>query len=180
MAAKHTPRSSVSCGTVKTLGDVARHFNRSLNTIAKNWRPNWGDDCGRRGAWNLDAIERWRQETQTRSPDAIPSGDDDLSTAKRRRILADARIKEADAARRERLNRLAEAGVIFREDVEAFLSEFFRFSRDGLAALVEDMKPEFPAAVRQVLADTLRRRVAAHLRAVKMQAERLVELDDVA
>lgn len=179
MAKKQTPRSSVSGGTVKTLADVARHFGRSLNTVAKGWRPNWGPDCGRRGAWDLAAIERWRAEAQSRAPDAETT-DEQVSEARRRKQLADARIKEADAARRERLNRLAEAGVVFREDVETFLAEFFRFLRDGLKGLIEDVQPEFPRAVREQLADSLRQRTSALLRALKTQAERLAELDDAA
>jgi hypothetical protein len=78
------------------------------------------------------------------------------------------------------LNRLAEAGVVFREDVETFLGEFFRFLRDGVKQVVEDMGPEFPRKCREQLTDSLRQRLSVMLRALRTQAEQLAELDDAA
>lgn len=162
-----------------SLGKVAEHFGVSVHTVKKDWRPAWPEECGEARAWNLDAIARWRSLQQSRSPAAIPddgeSGDWEILRRKRQ---AEARIKEADAEKRERENRLAEESIVFRGDVEAFLADFFRLTRDLHQKLAEEMRPEFPAKVRQDLADSLTRRCAAVMRTLHTQAQRIAELAD--
>jgi phage terminase Nu1 subunit (DNA packaging protein) len=158
---------------VRTLGEVAAHFGRSLGTVRKDWRPCWPKTCGKAGAWNLAAIAKWRAEQQPESED-----DTDYRDWLRRRKIAEARIKEADADRRERMNRLADEEICFRADVEEFLSEFFRMTRDLHGRLAVEMAAEFPATVRTDLVRSLEDRLRQLLRSLRTQAERLREIVD--
>jgi hypothetical protein len=170
-------RKAAAKKTVGTLGEVAKHFGRALGTVQKDWRPTWPAECGKPGAWNLDAIAKWRAEQQSRSG----GHSDDLAEfrqwAKRRKI-AEARIKEADAQRKERLERLAEEEICFRADVDAFLAEFFRMTRDLHGRLAEEMASEFPATVRTDLVRSLEDRCRQLLRSLHTQAGRLSEIVD--
>jgi hypothetical protein len=170
---------------VRTLGDVARECGVSLHTVKKDWRPAWPKECGEAGAWNLTQIQLWRKIQQERSPacqQQLPMGDeagDDWELILRKK-RAETRIKEAEATKRERLNRLAEGAYVVREEVEAFLSEFLRACRDQHAMVAEEMGPEFPRAVRHQLKRSLQDRMAAVLRSLHTQARRLAELRDAA
>jgi hypothetical protein len=170
--AKRSPKRTVS-----TLGEVARHFGRSLGTVRKDWRPAWPAECGKTGAWDLEAIAKWRAEQQARSGGATEDPAEYRQWLKRRKI-AEARIKEADAQRRERLNKLAEEEICFRSDVESFLAEFFRMTRDLHGRLAVEMSSEFPATVRTELVRSLEDRLRQLLRSLRTQAERLREIVD--
>jgi hypothetical protein len=162
--------------TVATLGEVAQHFKRSLGTVRKDWRPAWPESCGKPGAWDLAAIAAWRDEQQSRSGGAADP--EEYRQWLKRRKIAEARIKEADAQRRERLNKLAEEEICFRSDVEGFLSEFFRMCRDLHGRLAVEMAAEFPATVRTELVRSLEDRLRQLLRALRTQSERLLEIVD--
>jgi len=176
MAKKKRTTRKRAAQIVSTLGEVAKHFDRSLNTVRKDWRPAWPDSCGARGAWNLAEIAKWRAEQQERSDGA--EAEPDQRGFLRRKREAEARIKEAEARRRERENRLAEDRVVLREDVETFLAGFFRFTRDGHKRLVREAKGEFPRGLKQQLADSLEQRCSSLLAALHAQAQRLAEITD--
>lgn len=170
-------RKAAAKKTVATLGEVAQHFGRSLGTVRKDWRPSWPKECGRAGAWDLDAIAKWRAEQQSRSGGASEDPAEYRQWLKRRKI-AEARIKEADAQRRERLNKLAEEEICFRSDVESFLAEFFRMCRDLHGRLAVEMAAEFPATIRTELVRSLEDRLRQLLRSLRTQSERLSEIVD--
>src|SRR6185369_638268 len=104
---------SEPAGIVLTLGAVARAFGVSVNTVRSDWRPSGMP--GQKGAYDLEAIAEWRKLAQRRNSDqAAQTGMAEL----KQRLLADVRIREAEAQKRERLNKIAEGQMIDKDVVE--------------------------------------------------------------
>ena len=177
----------------KTLKEVADHMGVSYDTVRKEWRQagmpgehgNWPLD--KIVAWARSrirdpvAIDRADQltgnepttSTETSVPDAStpdevdqfdPKNPEDVAAALARRRLAEARIKEADAAKRERENRLAEANIVHRADVELFCSSFFSHIRDQIEVIPDQLGPTLPKAHRRQIMEEVRARLELFLR----------------
>lgn len=156
-------------GVVRTLADVARAFGVTKNTVQKDWRPDGMP--GRTGHWDLSAIHAWkraRNRDESKQVDPLAHGEDQQQAldSRLRKHAAEARIKEADAAAKERRNRLEEENIIYRNDVERFFSEFFTRIRDQFATLSEEVSPLLPKEIKEDFAEDLDKRVEDRFRAL--------------
>ncbi len=135
---------------VSSLKKVAEHYGVRVDTIRKRWRPNGMP--GNRGAWDLDAIDGWRQtrrQEKDRSgtltvdgkvadstPDVQGKMLDSLGQAKAKGIIADARKKDADARIKEIQALKAEnVGLVDLDVVEEFNSGWLADARNIIKAV---------------------------------------------
>lgn len=154
-------------GVVRTLGEVARAFGVSLDTVKKGWRPSGMP--GRRGAYDLAAIARWKR-LRNRDP-GQPASAGDIEALSRRRA-AEARIKEAEAARKERDNRIRSGELLERSEVERWAANVMTETRE----LVMQLPDRLAALAPPELANTLREEADRHcrelLRVLRQRLER--------
>jgi len=153
--------SEEPAGTVATLGAVAQAFGVSLHTVKKDWRP--GGMPGAHGTYDLAEIAEWRKLAQRRNPDpaaqlAAGGGTKQLAEFEQR-LKADVRIREAEAAKRERLNRIAEGQMIDRALIERLWAEQVIAARERFKRLPRTMMPRFPRKLAQDLCAELDREV---------------------
>ena len=130
-------------GVVATQGDVARAFGVTVGTVKKDWRPSGMP--GRPKHWDLAEIAAWKKlrEKDSATTTAI-NGDGEAHDHLRRRLAADARKREGEAARIERENRQAEANILERDDVERLISEIFILTREEFRQIPRAMMPRYP------------------------------------
>jgi hypothetical protein len=151
---------------------------------------------GKRGEWNLDAIDKWRSlrnSARDRSGTLTPTGKavkevgdqqddsyhveynlDAASRAKLRAIEADALKKEADAHLKQlQLQKKLNANIVDLEDVEAFLTQFMADSRKLLLRVPPTMRRFGPQAVK-----ACQQQIELKLHGMEKIALRLVDLRD--
>ena len=150
-------------GIVLTLGAVAQAFGVSLHTVKADWRPNGMP--GQKGAYDLAAVAEWRKLAQRRNPDpAAQLGSGGVANALlSQRLLADVRNREAEAQKRERLNRIAEGQMIERALIERLWAEQVIAAREKLMRLPRLMMPRFPRKLAPELCEELQKYIESIL-----------------
>ena len=91
------------------------------------------DSKGRKSNWNLPVIREWRDAFGRKGSD--PEYESRCRQAQAQKLRAEARIKEAEAAERERLEQIALGNVLPRDQYEAALVEIITITRDRLLTL---------------------------------------------
>lgn len=133
----------------------------------------------------VSEVDRWkgnrhhdpvRIDRQDQMPSTNGAQHAKVTEALERKRLAEARIKEAEAEKKERDNRLAEANIVERADVELFFSEFFSHLRDYVDQIPDQLGPVFPRQHRQPMVDEVRARLELLLRTMHGWAERIDEI----
>lgn len=154
--------------TVRTLGEIARFFNVSRDTVRKNWVARGMP--GERGCWNLSEIEEWRESTFRTTPAHTRGGDDyfdedgetpaseEAVLAKREKLIADARRAKAEAELKELKVRELTDNLVHLADVERTLAEILDSFRGVLDQVCDEMEPIFPESDRERLVEELRER----------------------
>ena len=153
-------------GIVKTIGEVARAFGVTLDTVKKGWRPSGMP--GKRGRWDLAEIARWKR-LRNRDP-GEPASASDIETLSRRRA-AEARIKEAEADRRERENRVKAGDLLQRSEVERWATTVLVETREQVMQLPDRLANLAPPEIR----NQLREEADRHCRELLMVLRRRLE-----
>jgi hypothetical protein len=159
-------------GAVRTLGEVAAAFGVSRDTVRKDWRASGMP--GKSGRYDLAEIAEWksaRDRDPARAAEGLPAGED-----LRRKRAAEARIREGQAARIERQNRIAEEQICYRADVERFLSQLFELIRELHARLPAEMRPQLPKQHRTQISHDIVARLENIQRTLHAWVRRLDEI----
>lgn len=163
-------------GVVKTVREVAAAFGMNYTTVAKEWKQNGMP--GEKGRYDLALIAAWR-DTRKKAPTSSSNGrgmDDGNQQDYKRRLAADVRIREAEAARRERDNKVAEGNIVYRDNVNREVSELIIAARSAFKRIPRKMLPRFPRERAVDLAAELDREIDAVL---KMMANWRPTYEDV-
>ena len=150
-------------GTVSTLGEVAKAFGVSLSTVKKDWRPSGMP--GQARAYNLAEIAEWKR-LRTKDPQPDGGGTSPANDDLRRRLAADVRIREAEALRKERENKIEEGQILRRDNVQRAFAELIIATRTAFTTLPRKMMPRFPKAEAADLTAELLREVESILKAM--------------
>lgn len=149
----------VISGVVSTLAAVAQSFGVSFSTVKQEWRRSGMPGCA--GHWDLAEIAAWKS-LREKNPAALEAGGSKSEEDRaefRRRLAADVRIREADARRRERENRLAEGGIVLRDDVDRAFAEMIVAVRTAFKRIPRKLMPRFPADQAVELAAEIEREI---------------------
>ena len=166
--------SGIPIGIVETQREVAEAFNVSYDLVRKEWAPRMPRLPN--GKYNLRDIYGWKR-TRLQDPSvAAGMGTAREADAAERKRIADAKIAEEKAAALERSNRLAEADIVHRHDVERFYSNLFSTLRDQLQQSPEQLKPTFPVQHREDMAHHLKDRLDLALRTIHNMRDKIAEI----
>ncbi|HEY2838961.1 MAG TPA: hypothetical protein VGJ26_07425 [Pirellulales bacterium] len=139
------------CGVVRTYREVATTFGVAINTVKKEWRGSGMP--GKPGKWDLAEIANWkamREKNPTHPLELSGLGDGDHSQLKLRqdlhlkKLAAETRAKEADASSKEREERVAQGGIVHRDNVDREVAEMIIAARSALKRIPREMMPLFP------------------------------------
>jgi len=177
----HPPRAVVTydehgapIGIVDTQREVAEAFNVSYQLVRAEWAPRMPRLPN--GKYNLRDISNWKRTRKQDPSVAAGIGTMETDSAMERKRQAEARIAEANAAAKERANRLADADIVHRIDVNRYFSRIFSAFRDQLQRIPEEMKPTFPAKLRIDMAKHLKDRLDLALTTIHTMKD---EIEDV-
>lgn len=153
--ARHTARPA---WIVPTLAMVAGFFGVSHAVVRADWRPSWPADCGKPGAWNLQAILRWRDGRRCNPGGAGP---DHALLA--RRQLAEAQTAEERARRLKLANDEREGRTANVEDIRLELREVLLRLKDRIEELPEEVAMEIPPEHRLPVVENIGYRITLAL-----------------
>jgi len=144
----------------KSLKEVADAFGKSIDTIKGNWRSNGMP--GVNGNYPLALILAWKLQRDALTAGASPDGAP-VSASLDRKRSAEARMAEAEAAKRERMNVEAAGTLLYRDDVERQIGSAIILARESLRRIPRAMMPHFPQKLAVELTEDLRKRIDAVL-----------------
>lgn len=146
---------------MKTLAEVARHFGVSYDTVRKEWRKQGMP--GKPGRYDLVAIEQWKR-LRLREPLAVDEAEaageveTELKLLRRKRA-AEARIKEAEARKREFDERVRAGEVLDKATVSQIYAQLIITAKQRFGQIPESCMPLWPKSHRVEWAEELRRMI---------------------
>jgi hypothetical protein len=149
---------------VKTLREVAEHFGVSYDTVRKEWRQRGMP--GRPGHYDLAEIAAWKRlrlrEREDLASDELEEDEGQQTDVKmlRRKRAAEARIKEAEARKKEFDELVRKGLMIDRESVQHLFSSVILTAKDRFEKLPERLMPLFPKQQRVELVEEVRKQVS--------------------
>lgn len=150
-------------GMVRTLREVATAFGVSQNTVKKDWRPSGMP--GQAGHWDLAAIAVWKA-LRERNPTHAANAPGASAEDQRRRLAADAKIKEETARKLERENKIAEGNTLHRDNAERALRELIVETASSFMRLAREIMPLLPKGQEQRLGREIEQAVRRKLNAM--------------
>ncbi|MGE3778696.1 MAG: hypothetical protein AB7F89_16050 [Pirellulaceae bacterium] len=158
----------------RTYGEVASHFGVSRDTVRQAWKTAGMPKLPCR--WEL--LEAWHETLRKKPDKETEAASEEVTTARRQKIQADARRAEARATIELHKARQLDTSLVEIESVERFLSELFVSFRTALLRLPGEVAAAYPIAWRETLAGDLRDRCELVLRGIHGRASELAEIRD--
>jgi len=163
---------------LKSFSEIANMFGVTTNTVKTSWR-KVGGMPGQRGAYPLADIIRWKLERETLPKRQDKAAADDSPLGRKR--LADARLSEANATKREVEIQQLSGDLLYRADVEREIAEALVIFRRTMERIPGQLQPRFPKKVATELTETVRKETVGALTVLASHLEGMPDriLEDI-
>tara|TARA_A100001391_G_scaffold126198_3_gene86316 strand:+ start:1475 stop:2005 length:531 start_codon:yes stop_codon:yes gene_type:complete len=162
---------------VSTMQDVASALGVNRHTV-KEWLAEGAPGKGPEG-YDVEAILTWRTISKSSTSSSIEGIDDDGQGPeewKFRKLIAEAREKEAKAKIAEFEAQKTTEDVVHLDDVERFLSLVFAEARRVLKRIPKEMKPGYAEDLREAIGQDLDDRLDIALRTLSGYCRRVTRM----